>query len=145
MLRGIPVLASDFGGLPKAKLGVPYLLPVRPIERYRERLDGRGIPVPEVPAQDAAPWEEALRELLADPALYERLARQSRETARTHVAALDYGRTETFLQSLPPPAAGAQPAGLPAEPARRKLDPASSDKLELLKRRLKQAARAANA
>jgi hypothetical protein len=87
MLRGIPVLASDFGGLPEAKLGVPYLLPVRPIERYREDLDGRGIPVPEVPAQDAAPWEEA----------------------------------------------------------RRKLDPASSDKLELLKRRLKQAARAANA
>jgi glycosyltransferase involved in cell wall biosynthesis len=149
MLRGIPVLASDFGGLPEAKLGIPYLLPVRPIERYRERLDGRGIPVPEVPAQDAAPWEKALRELLEDRALYERLARQSRETARTHVAALDYGRTEAFLQGLPAPVAGALSAGLPAgllaDPTRCKPEPTSSSKLELLKRRLKQAAQAADA
>ncbi len=37
MLHGIPVLASDIGGLPEAKLGVDYLLPVRPIEEYPGR------------------------------------------------------------------------------------------------------------
>ena len=30
MLRGIPVIASDRGGLPEAKLGVDYLLPLEP-------------------------------------------------------------------------------------------------------------------
>ena len=31
MLRGVPVIASNTGGLPEAKLGVPYVLPVTPI------------------------------------------------------------------------------------------------------------------
>ena len=35
MLRGVPVMASHIGGIPEAKLGVDYLLPVRPIERYQ--------------------------------------------------------------------------------------------------------------
>ncbi len=34
-LRGVPVMAADVGGIPEAKLGVPYLLPVNRIERYR--------------------------------------------------------------------------------------------------------------
>ena len=36
MLRGIPVLASDIGGLPEAKLGVDYVLPVVPGEFRKE-------------------------------------------------------------------------------------------------------------
>src|SRR5579883_2505819 len=35
MLRGVPVMAADVGGIPEAKLGVPYLLPVKPIAKYR--------------------------------------------------------------------------------------------------------------
>ena len=31
MLRGIPVLASNAGGLPEAKLGIDYVLPVNSI------------------------------------------------------------------------------------------------------------------
>ncbi len=34
MLRGIPVIASDSGGLTEAKLGTRFVLPVRPIKGY---------------------------------------------------------------------------------------------------------------
>jgi glycosyltransferase involved in cell wall biosynthesis len=51
MLRGIPVLASDLGGLPEAKLGVPFLLPVAPIRTYKTQFDELGLPVPAVPEQ----------------------------------------------------------------------------------------------
>ena len=35
MLRGVPVIASDAGGIHEAKLGVPYLIPVNLITRYK--------------------------------------------------------------------------------------------------------------
>ena len=78
MLRGVPVMAADVGGIPEAKMGVPYLLPVRPIEKYETRLDEQMVPVAEVPAQDIAPWREALARLLTDRAHYDEISRQSR-------------------------------------------------------------------
>ncbi len=72
MLRGVPVIAADVGGIPEAKMGVPYLLPVRPIEKYEGRLDEQMVPVAQVPAQDVGPWREALGRLLADREHYER-------------------------------------------------------------------------
>ena len=110
MLRGIPVLASDAGGLPEAKLGIDYVLPVRPIERYEERFDERKIPLAVVPAQDVAPWETALRRVLADRELYERLARESRQAAQAFVAGLGSGPFVEYLEGLPARLA-ARPAG----------------------------------
>src|SRR5579863_824834 len=69
MLRGIPVLASDSGGLPEAKLGTDFVIPVRPIERYEAGFDDQGLPRAVLPQQDLAPWAEAL-EALADSVLY---------------------------------------------------------------------------
>jgi glycosyltransferase involved in cell wall biosynthesis len=100
MLRGIPVLASNVGGLPEAKLGVPYVLPVSPIERYTDEVDERGVPVPIVPAQDAGPWEAALRELLSERERYEQLSRQSREAAQAWVGTLGVERFERYLIEL---------------------------------------------
>jgi glycosyltransferase involved in cell wall biosynthesis len=63
MLRGIPVLASNAGGLPEAKLGTDFVLPVKPIEEFTENLDDRLIPIPIIPEQtgdDIDQWCHAL-------------------------------------------------------------------------------------
>ena len=52
MLRGVPVMAANVGGIPEAKMGVPYLLPVNPIAQYQTQLDEQMVPVAEVPPQD---------------------------------------------------------------------------------------------
>lgn len=85
MLRGVPVLASNTGGLPEAKLGVPYVLPVRPIADYTDDFDDRGFPVPIIPAQDIQPWQAALHEILSDRTAYERIAHASRSAAREYL------------------------------------------------------------
>jgi glycosyltransferase involved in cell wall biosynthesis len=100
MLRGIPVLASNVGGLPEANLGVGGVLPIRPIERYESRLDSQMLPVPLVPEQDVEPWVAALRELLSDRARYERLSRESRQAALTFVSGQNMAVIESFLQGI---------------------------------------------
>lgn len=117
MLRGIPVLASNGGGNPEAKLGVDYLLPVRAIERYEERSDDMGNPtmVPVVPEQDIGPWFEALRELLSDRGRYESLSTDSRDIALAYVSNLGIAPLEDFLQALATaPRAGSNNGSTPA-------------------------------
>ena len=97
MLRGVPVMAANTGGLPEAKMGVPYLLPVNPIARYQPRLDERMVPIAEVPAQNTAPWIEALRRLLTDRAHYDEIVRQSREAARHYAENLSVEPFEALL------------------------------------------------
>lgn len=98
MLRGIPVLASNVGGLPEAKLGVDYILPVNMIERYETDEEMRVRPV--VPEQDASPWVEALSRVLTDRALYERLSMDSREAALSFVGGLGPHHFERYLEGL---------------------------------------------
>lgn len=101
MLRGIPVLAADAGGLPEAKLGVDYLLPVRPIERYQEEVDERSIPIAEVPEQDITPWRHALEALLGSREEYTRLSQRSRAAAQSFVSGLGFEPIASYLEQLP--------------------------------------------
>jgi len=92
LLRGIPVLASEIGGLPEAGLGAATLLPVHPLARR----NGGYVAA----RQDVGPWNDALRALLTDRAEYERRARQGRAAAGQFVAGLDPDACETLLAGL---------------------------------------------
>ncbi|HEX8150235.1 MAG TPA: condensation domain-containing protein, partial [Pyrinomonadaceae bacterium] len=100
MLRGIPVLASNFGGLVEAKLGTDYLLPVRPIEQFEERLEENMLPAPVVPPQEIGPWRDALGELLSDRALYERQSAAAREASHKFISGLSVAPFEELLERL---------------------------------------------
>ncbi|MDH3899865.1 MAG: glycosyltransferase family 4 protein [Gammaproteobacteria bacterium] len=92
MLRGIPVLASDIGGLPEAKLGVDYVLPVLPGEFHKEGFVS--------PPQDLSPWSQALGELLFDEDAYQQCSQQSRQAAHDFVATVSVSRFEALMNQL---------------------------------------------
>jgi glycosyltransferase involved in cell wall biosynthesis len=96
MLRGIPVVASAVGGLPEVKVGVPYVLPVRPIEAYGPRLDEKMLPVANVPVQDIGVWSEALL-ALADPVHYRTISSASRDAAHAFLKINTIDPLERFL------------------------------------------------
>jgi surfactin synthase thioesterase subunit/glycosyltransferase involved in cell wall biosynthesis len=100
MLRGVPVIASDAGGLKEAKLGVPYLLPVNPITHYQLALDENMVPVAAVPAQDIGPWLTTLRRLTEDRERWEEIATQSRAAALNYASTLTVEPFEKFLLEL---------------------------------------------
>ncbi len=92
MLRGIPVLASNVGGLPEAKLGVDYLLPVIP----GEFIEGGFVS----PPQDLSPWSQALGRLLSDEGAYRRCSQLSRQAAQDFVLTASVTRFERLMNQL---------------------------------------------
>jgi surfactin synthase thioesterase subunit/glycosyltransferase involved in cell wall biosynthesis len=110
MLRGVPVMAADVGGIPEAKMGVPYLLPVRPISGYRQEVDEQMVPIADVPEQDLAPWVEALGRLLTDRTHWEDIARSGREAALEYARKLNAGAFEEILREVAATPASGGPA-----------------------------------
>ena len=100
MLAGVPVMASNLGGLPEAKMDVPYILPVTPIEGYEQRLNEQFVPVAEVPLQNIEPWQRALDRLTTDRQHWEELSRLSRETALHFAETTTVEPFEQYVTSL---------------------------------------------
>jgi glycosyltransferase involved in cell wall biosynthesis len=94
MLRGIPVVASNVGGLPEAKLGVDCVVPVNPITELDAECQYK------IPSQDITPWELALTKLLSDKEYYLQLAKQSRTAALNHLNLTDPHQHEKVLAEL---------------------------------------------
>lgn len=110
MLRGIPVIASDAGGLKEAKRGTGYVIPVNTIERYQPAFDEHAMPKPVAPVNEIAPWIAAIEELTSDRDAYERESAASRRAAEQFVNALDAGEMERYLGTLRPAASKTQAA-----------------------------------
>jgi surfactin synthase thioesterase subunit/glycosyltransferase involved in cell wall biosynthesis len=140
MLRGVPVIASNVGGIPEAKMGVDYLLPVTPIEKYQERVDEHMVPIADVPPQDIAPWEAALTRLITDPAHYATISAESRSAALHYAENLSVEPFERFLEQViaspPKPRAIVQGEGPKPDP----LAHLSPEKRALLALRLRKKA-----
>jgi glycosyltransferase involved in cell wall biosynthesis len=101
MLRGIPVIASNVGGLPEAKLGLDYILPVKPIKQYDTKNSLMGsVAQPVVPEQDLEPWILALTTLVQDKNKYEILSRESYEKALQFYSSLGFEAFETYFQKV---------------------------------------------
>ncbi len=122
MLRGIPVLASNQGGLVEAKLGTEFVLPVAPITAYAGEQRPGLLPTPIVPAQPQVyvdQWAAALHLLTRDRAMYERHARSAQQAAARFAPALTVEPLETqfnaSLHGRNPVQESPTPAGTPAE------------------------------
>lgn len=141
MVRGIPVMASDVGGLREAMLGVDYLLPVKPVARYRHATDELMVPVAEIPPQDNGPWREALERLLSDQRHYSEVATKSRRAALAYAATLTAEPFEKYLREVVEVPRRERPAGYGKSGREETL---SSEKRRLLAQRLRQKKRHAD-
>jgi glycosyltransferase involved in cell wall biosynthesis len=110
MLRGLPVVSSDSGGLMEAKEGTGYVIPVHPIERYEPVFDENHMPRPVHAAQDVAPWVEAVKILAFDEVAHRAEAERSLAAAEKFVSGLRLEAFEEYLLGLKPRLTDAQRA-----------------------------------
>jgi glycosyltransferase involved in cell wall biosynthesis len=134
LLRGVPVIASDSGGLREAKAGTHFVIPVRVVEKYEPVYDDRNMPRPVLPPQNVEPWIIAIHELTKSRESYEDEVRRGREAALRFVQNIDRFALEKLLQSLP------APPPLPSGKIKPILSQLSDAKRELLLKRLRERA-----
>lgn len=92
MLRGIPVLASNLGGLRDAKLGVDYLLQVQAAVNLKGQHS--------IPDQDLAPWTQTLQELIDNSELYQQCSDNSYKAAMTYLSSVKIEAFETYFKTV---------------------------------------------
>ena len=132
MSRGVPVIASDVGGIHEAMMGVDYLLPVSPIEHYHPSVDEHMVPVAVIPPQQVTPWVDTVRRLWSDESHWNQLSQRSLDAAMDYLQHLTAGPFESLMLDLLRRPKRAAPA------------PAAADRKKLLALMLKQRSAAAN-
>ena len=134
LLRGVPVIAADSGGLREAKAGTRFLIPSRLVEKYEPVYDDRNMPRPVLPQQTVEPWIIAIHELTKSRESYDEEVRRGREAAIRFVQNIDRFALEKLLESLP------APPPLPSGKIKPILSQLSDSKRELLLKRLRERA-----
>lgn len=97
MTRGIPVIASDLGGLKEAKLGTDYLIPVDPIRGYKEQQDENYLLKTDIPEQDLTQWQAAIQNLYFSEHEYRHQSELARKKALEFVERLNVSPLIDFL------------------------------------------------
>jgi len=100
MLRGIPVLTSNAGGLIESSLGVIENIPVNIIQKKGAKDNLVCCGLYEVPEQNPSQWIDKIRGILTDRDRYEKLSQQSYEVANQYVLNLDNSIYEQVLHQL---------------------------------------------
>lgn len=100
MSRGVPVVSSNNGGLPEAKLGTNYQISVRPITEFKDELDENKFPIVSIPEQDIEPWKNAIESLLGDKKTYDKESEISRTKAMSFISSLSVSPLIEHLLSL---------------------------------------------
>lgn len=100
MSRGVPVISSNTGGLPEAKMGTNHQISVNSITSIKSSLDENFFPLVEIPEQNILPWKEAIEELLQNGDLYATESRSSMDRALEFISNLSIDPLESRLLGL---------------------------------------------
>lgn len=102
MVRGIPVIASNVGGIPEAKIKTDFLIPVKPIKDFTffKKSNGGREFNPIIPKQDIEPWINSIKFLLEDDDTYYSYSENMHQSALKFVQSLDITIFESFLLDL---------------------------------------------
>lgn len=92
-LRGIPVIASNVGGLQEAKRYVTPFINVNTISGQERNEKGEYV----IPVQDVKPWMKELDSLLTDKDRYEAVSHMAFYTTREWIRNFDVRGMEKYL------------------------------------------------
>lgn len=98
MLRGVPVISSNVGGIEEINLGTGFMLSVKPIERVTQNFNQNQTIIPLVPNQDIQPWYEAVVQLLSNRELYDQQSNLVRYAANQFVSQIQIQNFEKVLR-----------------------------------------------
>ncbi|CAG8477717.1 8884_t:CDS:2 [Racocetra persica] len=103
MLRGIPAICSDAGGLPEAKCGVSFgtiHVNITCGERESDESIIEKTGVYKIPPQNIEPWIQSLRYLINNRDAYEKIGQECREKAFAFIESINIEIYEKWLVEL---------------------------------------------